>query len=454
MDPNKTQLTPQSDPNQTQMIPGDNPNLTQVVPGGAVPVILSKGLEVEAIMGREYALANSPAREQVVIECRGTGAGSAGVRTPLNLCLVIDRSGSMEGDPLNYVKSACGFVVDLLAPNDMLSIVTFEETVEVLMPPRLVMNKDLIKQNINRIVPGNTTNLYDGLALGAQQVLSSREPGRVERLVVFTDGDPTAGIKDYNALVQHVGEIKSRGITSTFLGFGYEYNEELLAGMAKRSGGNYYFIQRPELIPEVFRSELDKLFTMAARNLELSLKAARWCTIRQVYGQSVPYGQSDVTLALADVEAGAALEIAIDLEFQNHPLGQYRVLAGRLGYDDSVTGRRETVEVNCIIEFTADAANCSGPQNPRVARSVEVSMASRAVEKTVMGLKTGQITAAMAVAGLQKTQMLLAQDGRVEEAQQVAQAVRDLQGGKTGQVEKTLIGTVTVLDQGKKSQGS
>jgi len=79
-------------------------------------------------------------------------------------------------------------------------------------------------------------------------------------------------------------------------------------------------------------------------------------------------------------------------------------------------------------------------------------LATRVVEKTMMGLKSGQITAAMAVSELQKTQMLLAQDGRVEEAQPVSQASRDLKSGNAQQVEKTLIGTVTSLDQGKKSQ--
>lgn len=447
-DPNRTQMIPTGDPNKTQML-GD-PNRTQM--GGAPPPGGIHGLKVDVIAGRPAALANAPAREQFLISMLGAGEGFGGVRTPLNLCLVIDRSGSMEGEPLDYVKRACGYVIDLLSPDDILSIVTFEETVDVLMPPGRILDKQLVKDYINRIVPGNTTNLYDGLALGAQQILNSHIDGRVERLVVFTDGDPTTGIKDYTSLVNHVGDIKSRGITSTFLGFGYEFNEELLAGMAKRGGGNYYFIQRPELIPEVFRAELEKLMTVAARNLSLTLKTARWVNLRQVYGHDIQPGTREATIALADVEKGTELDVAVDLEFQNHPLGHYRVMNGTLTYDDSVTGKTERVDIDFVIEFTADQAKCSVPQDPRVARFVEISLASRIVEKTVMGLKSGQITAAMAVADLQKTQMLLIQDGRTREAQEVTQAIRELQQGNTGQVEKTLIGTMTSLDQGKKSQ--
>ncbi|MDQ2986870.1 MAG: VWA domain-containing protein [Armatimonadota bacterium] len=446
MDPNKTQMAPGPDPNRTQMA-GVDANRTQAMTAPSP----SKGVEAMVIAGRECALANSPAREQYLLDLRGA-ARTPGLpmgRTSVNLCLVIDRSGSMEGPPLDYVKQACAYVVDMLSPDDVLSIVTFEEIVEVLMPPRKVANKELIKEHISRIVPGNTTNLYDGLSLAAQQLMSTAESGLATRMVVFSDGDPTAGIKDFGALVQHVGEIKDRGISCAFLGFGPDYNEELLAGMAKRAGGNYYYIARPELIPEVFRAELDKLMTVAGRNLKLRLKTARWVTLRQIYGHDIQPGQREVVILLTDLERGMTLNVALDFEFQNHPLGHYRVAAGSLEYDDAVTGKNETVMLDFVLEFTSDAARCSVDQDQRVAQCVEVSIASRAVEKTMMGLKSGQITEAMAVAELQKTQMLLAQDGRGAEAQQVGQAIQDLKSGNRGSVEKTLMGAVVSLDQGK-----
>ena len=93
-----------------------------------------------------------------------------GRRAPINVCLCIDRSGSMEGEPLEYVKRACEYVVDMLEPNDILSIVTFEEQVDVLMPARRVVNKALVKEHIRRLEVGNTTNLYDGLMAGCMQI--------------------------------------------------------------------------------------------------------------------------------------------------------------------------------------------------------------------------------------------------------------------------------------------
>lgn len=442
LDPNKTAIgSPIGQP--TQMMPGLGAQPTTAM----APMV---ALTATVTPSREATLANGPAREQFLIEFTGTGDPGRGTRTPLNLCLVIDRSGSMEGPPLDYVKQACLHVVDMLSPDDILSIVTFEETVDVLMAPQRVTLKQPIKDGIARLEPGNTTNLYDGMAIAAQQALSVNDPGRTTRLVVLSDGDPTAGIKDFSALVQHAGDINGRGVTCTFLGFGPEYNEELLAAMAKKAGGNYYYIPQPQLIPEVFRSELDKLMTTVARNLRLSVRLSRWVELRAATGHSVPPASREFELALADVERGSVLEQILDFEFANHPLGWYRVAEAKLTYDDSLSGRQETLPMDLVVEFTSDAARYSAPPDPRVSQAARVAMASREVEKTLYGLKTGQLTAGAAAAELQKTQLLLLQDGRVAEAQEVTMALRALQSGDAGGAEKTLMGTIVHLDQGKK----
>lgn len=449
-DPNKTVLTGAPglhDPLKTQMM-NVSPDLGRTT---SVPGANGKALYAEVVAGREATMANGPAREQFLVEF-STGANpgmGVGTRTPLNLCLVIDRSGSMEGPPLEYCRQACSYVVDLLSPDDILSIVTFEQVVDVLMPPQRVTNRQAIKDGIQRIMPGNTTNLHGGIAAGAQQVNSVRDPNRVTRLVVLTDGDPTEGIKDFPTLVGYASEIKSMGISCTFLGFGPDYNEELLAGMAKKAGGNYYYIARPELIPEIFRTELEKLMTVVARNLRLDVKVSRWVTLRNT-AQAQAISDKEFSFSLADMERGSGLEQIFDFDFQNHPLGFYRVAAGKLTYDDSISGRTETVDLDFIMEFTADSARYSAAPNPRVRQAADIQAASRVVEKTIMGLKTQQISPASAVAELQKTQMLLLNEGRTAEAQEVTMALRAIQSGNTGQAEKTLIGTMLNLDQGKK----
>ncbi len=272
MDPNKTVMS-SFDPNRTAMI-GADANRTTAMTAFDISGAAARGLTATIRPGREATMANGPAREPFLLELSAGGASGPGLRTPMNLCLVIDRSGSMEGPPLEYAKAACAYVVDLLSPDDILSIVTFEEIVELLMAPQRVTNREMVKAGIQQIVPGNTTNLHGGISLAMQQLMQTVEASRATRMIVLSDGDPTAGIKDFGALTAFASEVKAKGITITFLGFGPDYNEELLASMAKRAGGNYYFVPRPELLQEIFRTELEKLMTVAARNLSLNLKLA------------------------------------------------------------------------------------------------------------------------------------------------------------------------------------
>lgn len=234
----------------------------------------------------------------------------------------------------------------------------------------------------------------------------------------------------------------------SFLGFGPDYNEELLAGMAKKSGGNYYYIPQPELLPEVFRAEIEKLMTVVARNLELDLRMARWVQLRSSQAQA---GERAVTIPLADLERGVTIQHVVDLEFPNHPLGHYRVANGRLRYDDCLSGRQEVIDLDLVIEFSADAGAYSVPVDPRVRQAADIAQTSRTVEKTVMGLKTGQVTVMGAIQELEKTQALLFAEGKTAEAQEVTLALRALRQGDAGTAEKTLLGTMVQLDQGKKA---
>ncbi len=419
---------------------GGDPNRTQMATPG------QKSISMECTAGNRYAVATRGSREHVLVSIRASGA-MGGARMPLNLCLIIDRSASMEGQPLEYVKRACGYVVDLLEPNDILSVVTFEERVDVLMPARRVVNKQLIKEHINRIECGNTTNLYDGIAAGSSQIASIPGGGYVNRALLFTDGDPTAGIKDFSSIVGLVAEQKSRGVTITSLGFGGEYNEELLAGIAKRAGGNYYYISRPELIPEVFRKELETLMTVVARNLRLRVNLSRWVQVRQAYGKLPTFGDKSADITLPDVERGSAESALLEVELGGRPSGTYRVSKVELTYEDSSTGRTETLEQDVVIEFTADESLVSANVNPQVEREIEVAMASRNLERTVMGMRTQQISPAAAVGELQKTKAMLVSQGKVVQARDIQQAIDDINGGAAP--EKTLMGTIYNLDRGK-----
>jgi len=319
------------------------------------------------------------------------------------------------------------------------------------MPARRVVNKQLVKEHINRLDVGNTTDLYGGIAMGASQVASVASQGYVNRALLFTDGEPTAGNKDFNSIVGQVVEQKSRGITFTALGFGSEYNEELLAAIAKRSGGNYYYITRPELIPEIFRKELETMMMTVARNIKMRVQMSRWVQVRQVYNKLPAFGHRSAEVTLADLERGEVQTAMVELELGARPGGKYRVAKVEVTYDDSVTGRTETVVGDVVVEFTTDAALIASGLNPEVQRELEVAEASRNLERTVMGMRTQMVSPDEAVGELEKTQALLVQQGKTLQAQDIQRAIDQIKQGAGA--EKTLIGIN--LDREKTSgQGS
>ncbi|MCX6365267.1 MAG: VWA domain-containing protein, partial [Armatimonadetes bacterium] len=421
-DPNRPQMA-----GPTVMVYPGSPNLGG---GGGGP-----SLALNVKVSNRYAFAGDRTRAHVLTQISAGGAGGfvpGGKRLPVNVCLVIDRSGSMDGSPIQYVKKACEHVVDLLTPDDVLSIVTFEESVEVLMPARRVTDPNLIKQHIQRIVAGTTTNLFDGLYAGGSQVASVPMAGYVTRVLLLTDGEPTAGLKDFQSIVQQVADLKNRGITVTALGFGPEYNVELMSGIALRSGGNYYYIERPEQIPEVFQKEMLTILGVTAKNIRLTLTLPRGVTVRQCYGSPPELGARHAAISLPDIERGATVTKLWEVDYDPHASATFRTAKVILSWDDGATGQRETLTANAVVEFTGDATRVPSGADPLVAQELNSMQAARDLEKTMMGMRTQQLNLADLTAALNKTQQMFTQQGNTEAAKTVQMATQAAQRGDTG----------------------
>jgi Ca-activated chloride channel family protein len=354
----------------------------------------------------------------------------------------------MEGEPLDYVKRAACYVVDLLDQNDILSIVVFAEDVQTVMPARRVVNKQLVKEHIMRLTVGNTTNIFDGIMMAGQQVAAANSPGVASRVLLLTDGDPTAGIKDYNSIVSKAAEFKQSGISMTTLGFGLEYNEELIAGIARRCGGNYYYISRPDLIPEVFRRELDQLMTVTAQNLRLKITLSKWVRMRQVYNAAPSFSGNSVIVSLVDMERGTQMSTLAELEFGPRPTGTYRVAQAEIAYDDLGTGAPNVARCDVVLEFTNDEVRLQAPDDPRVLQEIQLAEATRSLQKTMMGMRTQQLGSTDATMQLQAARTMMLQQGRHKEAAELEKTIMELQAG-TGAAEKTLMGAIVSLESGK-----
>ncbi len=237
-------------------------------------------------------------------------------RAPMNLSVVIDRSGSMAGEKIRNARLAACFLVDQLNENDILSIVIYDGSVDVLQSAIHVSNRSAIKAKINQIIDRGGTNLMGGAAEGYAQVKRNYRSQYINRVLLLSDGLANEGITDPSQ-IRNIVHSKSMNedITLSTFGVGRDYNEDLMTAMAENGNGNYYFIDNSEKISSIFEKELQGLSTVVARNTVLDIQIPDHVTIEKVYGNTY-------------VQEGRTLRIRFNTLFSNETKGiliRYRV---------------------------------------------------------------------------------------------------------------------------------
>lgn len=209
------------------------------------------------------------------VERTGALAGP-GPRLPLALSIVIDRSGSMSGKPLQQAIAAAETLVNQLDGRDEVSVVAFDDTAKTVIYPTPADRHDDIRKQLRTIHPGGATNLHAGWLEGCGHVRDhAAGDGRaIRRVLLLTDGDANVGTTDPKRLAAEAAEWAKRDISTTTLGFGRDFNEDLLLKMAEASGGNFYYIETPDDACQVFQIEGETLTSVAAQKLVLTLRPA------------------------------------------------------------------------------------------------------------------------------------------------------------------------------------
>jgi Ca-activated chloride channel family protein len=257
-------------------------------------------------------------------------------RHPLNLSLVLDRSGSMQGDKLAYVKQAAQFLVQRLGAQDRVSIVTYDSTVNVDVPSQAVIEKDRINQIIEKLSAGNLTNLSGGWLQGCQMVASEMAEGQVNRVLLLTDGLANRGVTDPVKLETMARQKRAQSITTTTMGVGMDFNEDLLTRMAAEGGGAFYFIDNPDLTAEIFEEELRGLLSVIGQNLVITLTLSPDVKmVRQLNAYpSYTVGQ-EIAFKLGDLFSDELKTLVLELSIPAlKDLGRVEVAHLRFEYDE------------------------------------------------------------------------------------------------------------------------
>jgi Ca-activated chloride channel family protein len=305
-------------------------------------------------------------------------------RAPLVLALVLDRSGSMDGPKLAVAKRCAAWLASRLRPEDELALVDYDDEVRLLAPLAPARERALLKA-LAAVQAGGQTNLSGGWLKGVEQLRGANGDGG-RTLLLLTDGLANVGITDRDALVALAQGARGEGVATTTIGFGDDFDEELLTALADAGGGNAHWAATPDAAPAIFAQELEGLTRPGAQNVSVEIRPREQVEVLAVLNEypqvPVPGG---VQIALGDAYGGERRRVVFALHvpyLAAHGVVHVADLVLRYVSVGEEIAHRELaipVTVNAVSAAEAAAATPDG----EVREEVLVLKAARAREDAV-----------------------------------------------------------------------
>lgn len=195
-------------------------------------------------------------------------------RTPLAVALVIDRSGSMQGRKLEEARRCALDILNRMDGRDLVTVVTYDNEVDVTLSPMTVdAAKVLLPAKLDQIYPRGSTALHDGWLKGAELLAPLSNRDQMCRVILLSDGQANMGIVDPDQIADQVRALANAGITTTTVGLGLGFNEELMTAIANAGQGNAWYGQRAEDLAESFDAEMSYLSHLAWRDVRVQVNS-------------------------------------------------------------------------------------------------------------------------------------------------------------------------------------
>jgi Ca-activated chloride channel family protein len=270
-------------------------------------------------------------------------------RTALNLALVLDRSGSMAGSKLAAARQAARRLIERLHPDDRVAVVAFDDEVTTVVEPGTAADHEALDDAIATIVPGGMTNLSGGW-LRARSLLAAADGHQISRIILLTDGRANVGVTDPAQLRGLAARAASdAGITTTTIGVGSGYDEELTIAMAEAGLGTSYYMERPDQATGIFEEELLGLLSVCAQNIDVRLRptdAVETTAVLHSY-PATPLPDNTLVLSVGDLYAREPRQVLMEFAIE-------APVDGAVGRPDS-----DPVPV-CSVDVRADVLTPGG----------------------------------------------------------------------------------------------
>jgi Ca-activated chloride channel homolog len=359
-------------------------------------------------------------------------------RPALNLGLVIDRSGSMQGKKIEYARKAACYAVEQLLFSDRISVTIYDDQIEVIVPSTLANNKESILKKIKRITPDGMTALHDGWLAGSTQVSAYLKPEQLNRVILLSDGLANVGETNPDVIGSNVHGLSKHGVSTTAMGIGDDFNEDLMEAIAKSGDGNYYYIQNPDQLPHIFANELQGIMATIGQKVSLGIKTLGEVTLIDLFNDldKTNFGN----YKLPNLIAGNTIDIVLRLKIP--PLKEAGELVDfRLAYDNPETQKRQVYYHSLQLPVINSAQLDEFPFNEEVKAKVTQLMASRARDEAVQSLDRGDLIGTKQRLEMAKQEILeadLAAPCLGPEVQEIDDLLADLSSGNDAVLRKKM----------------
>lgn len=347
-------------------------------------------LSVTAALGGSRVLQGGDGATHLLVEVEAPRV-ERGTRPPLNVALVLDRSGSMAGEKLANAVAASRRFVEGLADGDRVALVVYDSTVETLVPSTGVEGgRRRVAEALSRVRDMGGTNLGAGLAEGIRQAMAGRSEQSVNNVVLLSDGQANEGVTDPGQLAQMAANALQFGVTLTSIGLGLDFNEQLMMALAQRGRGGYHYIRDAGDLAEGFASRLLQLESMVARDVVVEVTPGPGVEVGDAYVDGVERTAGRLRVRLGDLYGGRVRKVVFPVSVPSGSAGLLPVAKVEVSYSDALHGGHAVAtRLDLGVEVLGDAGLVARSEDQDVAAKVATIRAAFEVDAALAQYRAG-----------------------------------------------------------------
>lgn len=366
------------------------------VPAGAAG---SGVVRLQVDLDRAVLPAGSVQRAIVKIGLDCVRLPARGMRPPVNLALVIDRSGSMGGDKIAKAREAALELVRRLGPDDIISLIAYDSRVDVLVSAQRVRHADGLEDAIRGLEAGGNTALHGGVVRGAAEVRRHLEdPRYVHRVILLSDGQANVGPSSPDELGRLGASLMKEGIAVTTVGLGLGFNEDLMTRLAERSDGNTYFVENSSDLPRIFAAELGDVLNVVAQRVVIEIDFPAGVRPLRFVGREGAVRGQRAELALNQLYGGQEKFALVEVEVEPTAAGAEREIArATVSYEDALTQRHATLSASRRVRFSRDESVVVASADHKVQAAYAENVLAAAKDEAIALADAGRRDEAAAV---------------------------------------------------------